>query len=101
MPSGRLASASLPAGNGAIYTCPVGNTATVNLLIAGTSENDGLVSVAITSSVSPAASEYLELDGFLAAFSRLELTGLVLSEGQAVHVTTTQGATVNVYGFLE
>jgi hypothetical protein len=100
MATGRLGTADLAAAtNTTVYTCPVDTFAVVTVSICNRGSSPCSVQVAISSSATPNAAEYVEFDTALSAKGVLERTGLVLDAGKLL-VVRSSAISVNavVYG---
>ncbi len=100
MSSGRLGAADLAATtNTSVYTCPSSTFAVVTLSICNRNASSRTIRVALATSGSPSASEYLEYDASLLANGVLERTGIVLDAGQRIVVYASGvDVTAVVYG---
>lgn len=88
--------------NTTVYTVPAATTATFNVSIANTTGNIIAVRLAVASTGTPAASEYLEYDTALPANGVLERTGIVAQAAERVVVyASATGLSVSVYGYEE
>jgi hypothetical protein len=88
-----------------IYTVPTGKVATVNLNLVNTNYAAVLVRVAITSSGTPGANDWVEYDAYLKAAGDLtnsnvlERTAFMLEAGKSiVCYSNTAGVTARAYG---
>ena len=100
MATGRLGVADLAAAtNTTVYTCPADTFAVVTVSVCNRGTSPCTVQVAISSSASPSAAEYVEFDTALSAKGVLERTGLVLDTGKLL-VVRSSAISVNavVYG---
>ena len=102
MASGRLAKSNPVADTiTSVYTCPAGfySVITVSLLKYTDSATTFKLSVVETANASPVVSDYLEYDTVLSSKNVIERTGLVLSAGQKIMVSSqTSGCVINVFG---
>lgn len=102
MASGRLAKSNPVADTTTtVYTCPAGfySVITVSLLNYTDSATTFKLSVVETANASPVVSDYLEYDTVLSSKNVIERTGLVLSAGQKIMVSSpTSGCIINVFG---
>lgn len=102
MASGRLAKSNPNADTiTTVYTCPAGNYAviTVALLNYTDASTTFKLSILEAANSTPVISDYLEYDTVLLSKNVIERSGLVLSAGQKVVVSSpTSGVIVNVYG---
>lgn len=88
--------------NTTVYTVPSATVATFNISIANTSSLAILVRVALASTGTPAASEYIEYDTIIAPSGILERGGIVANAGENVVVfASASGLSVTVYGYEE
>jgi hypothetical protein len=103
MASGKLGSADLSAGyDTIIYTVPAETIATVNIRIANRNTSAIKIRIAIGSGTSPAASDYIDFDLWVAANGILEDTGIVCGAGETIFVRSdTDNVSVRVHGFEE
>lgn len=100
MATGRLGTVAPSATtNTTVYTVPTGNYAVFNVSFTNTNSTPVTVRLAIASSSTPAASEYIEYGTTIVGNGVLERTGLVAGAGLLVvaYVSGT-GVNVNVYG---
>ncbi len=100
MATGRLGTADLAAAtNTTVYTCPADTFAVVTVSVCNRGSSSCAVQVAISSSATPNAAEYVEFDTALSAKGVLERTGLVLDAGKLL-VVRSSAVSVNavVYG---
>lgn len=103
MANGILGQASpVATTNTTVYTVPAGRTSVFNISVVNTTSTQILVRLAIASTASPSASEYIEYDTLLGANSVLERTGVVAQAAENVVVyTSAAGVSVSVYGYEE
>jgi hypothetical protein len=100
MATGRLGTADLAAAtNTTVYTCPADTFAVVTISVCNRGATAANIQVAISSSATPTAAEYVEFDTALSAKGVLERTGLVLDAGKLL-VVRSSAVSVNavVYG---
>jgi hypothetical protein len=100
MATGRLGVADLAAAtNTTVYTCPSDTFAVVTVSVCNRGSSPCTIQVAISSSSTPGAAEYVEFDTSLSAKGVLERTGLVLDAGKLL-VVRSSAISVNavVYG---
>jgi hypothetical protein len=100
MATGRLGVADLSAAtNATLYTVPANTFSVVTVSVVNRSASAVTIRLAISSSATPADSEYLEYDTSLSAKGVLERTGLVIDAGKLL-VVRSSAASVNavVYG---
>ena len=102
MASGRLAKSNPSADTiTSVYTCPAGyySVITVALLNYTDSATTFKLSIVESGNTNPVVSDYLEYDCVLSSKNVIERTGLVLSAGQKVVISSpTSGCIVNIYG---
>jgi len=88
--------------NTTVYTVPASKTATFNVSMVNTSTGLIAVRLAVSSTGTPATSEYFEYDTLLPANGVLERGGLVAQTGENVVVyASATGVSVSVYGYEE
>jgi hypothetical protein len=100
MATGRLGVADLSAAtNTTLYTVPANTFSVVTVSVVKRSASAVTIRMAISSSATPADSEYLEYDTSLSAKGVLERTGVVIDAGKLL-VVRSSAASVNavVYG---
>jgi hypothetical protein len=100
MATGRLGVADLSAAtNTTLYTVPANTFSVVTVSVVNRSASAVTIRMAISSSATPADSEYLEYDTSLSAKGVLERTGVVIDAGKLL-VVRSSAASVNavVYG---
>jgi len=93
---------SAPAANTdtTVYTVPSTKTATFNINVVNTGSASAAVTIALASSGTPAASEYIEFQTVLAPGQVLERGGLVIQATENVVVNcSTANCSVSVYGY--
>ena len=102
MASGRLAKSNPTADTvTTVYTCPAGyySVVTVALLNYTDSSTTFKLSIVESANATPVISDYLEYDTVLSSKNVIERTGLVMSAGQKLIISSpTSGCIVNVYG---
>jgi hypothetical protein len=98
--TGRLGVQDLAATtNTSLYTCPTSYFAVVNVTICNRNATAVTVRLALASSATPGASEYIEYGTTIPANSVLERTGLVLAAGQILVVySSTTSVNAVAYG---
>jgi hypothetical protein len=101
MASGILGqSAPSASTNTTVYTVPALTTATFNVSFCNTGTAPANVRLAVCTSSTPAASEYLEYDYNLLAGGVLERSGIVAQAAKLIVVyTDTANVAVSVYGY--
>ena len=72
-----------------MYTCPADTFAVLTVSVCNRSASAVTVQIAIASSATPAAAEYLEFDTSLSAKGVLERTGIVLDAGKLLVVRSS------------
>lgn len=100
MATGRLGTADLAAAtNTTVYTCPVDTFAVVTVSVCNRGATAANIQLAVSSTATPNAAEYLEFDTSLSAKGVLERTGIVLDAGKLL-VVRSSAVSVNavVYG---
>ncbi len=96
MATGRLGAADLSATtNTTIYTCPVSTFTVASVSICNRNATTVNVRLALATSSTPSASEYLEYDVQLLANGVIERTGIVLDAGKLL-VAYSSAANVSV-----
>jgi hypothetical protein len=103
MATGRLGTANITTtSNTTLYTVPASTFSVVSVNIVNRSSSAAaLIRVAVSSSASPAADEYIEYDASLVANGVIERTGIVMDTGKLIVVQTPTGTptlSVVVYG---
>ena len=98
--TGRLGVQDLAATtNTSLYSCPTGYFAVVNVTICNRNSTAVTVRLALSSSATPGASEYIEYGTTIPANSVLERTGLVLAASQILVVySSTTSVNAVAYG---
>ena len=101
MANGTLGQADLSAlTNTTVYTVPADTTATISINLCNRSGLTQSVRIAISTSGTPTAAEYIEYDCILPSSGTLERTGLVISANKNIVVYSTDDqVSVNVYGY--
>jgi hypothetical protein len=101
MASGRLGAADLSAAtNTTLYTVPVATTASFSVNFANRNSSSVLVRLAIGTSATPAATDWLIYDVSIAGNGSLERTGLVLDASKLVVVySSAANVTAIAYGY--
>lgn len=86
--------------NTTVYTVPAGLYASVTLSVVNIGTSAATVTVAIASTASPTASEYIEYLTILPVGGVLERGGLVAQAGERFVVNcSTANCSVSIYGF--
>ena len=100
MATGRLGIADLAAAtNTTLYTVPASTFSVLTVNIVNRGASAATVRVAVSSSATPADSEYIEFDTSLSAKGVLERTGIVLDAGKLLVVRSSAiGVNAVVYG---
>jgi len=82
-----------------VYTCPADTFAVVTVSVCNRSSSAATIQIAISSTATPTAAEYIEFDTSLSAKGVLERTGVVLDAGKLL-VVRSSAISVNavVYG---
>lgn len=103
MASGILGAADIAANTGTtIYTVPAAKVATANINICNRNTNSVKIRIALASTGTPSAAEYIEYDTTLAGNGVLERTAFVLNSGKNVVVySDTANVSAIVHGFEE
>jgi hypothetical protein len=88
MATGRLGTANITTtSNTTIYTCPASTFAVISVSVANRSSSTAAsVRIALASSASPGADEWLEYDSSLVANGVIERTGIVMDAGKLLVV---------------
>lgn len=87
MATGRLGASDVGATtNTTVYTCPANTYAVVSLNICNRGSTSAAIRIALSTSGTPTAAEYIEYDVDIFASNVLERTGIVLSAGQNIVV---------------
>ena len=100
MATGRLGTADLAAGtNTTLYTVPADTFAVVTVSVCNRGATASNIQLAVSSTATPTAAEYLEFDTSLSAKGVLERTGVVIDAGKFL-VVRSSAVNVNaiVYG---
>ena len=103
MATGRLGTANITTtSDTTVYTVPATTFSVVSINIVNRSSSaTAQIRIAIASSATPGAAEYIEYDSALVANGVLERTGIVMDEGKLIVVqtpTATPALSVVVYG---
>lgn len=103
MATGVLGQAS-PAAltNTTVYTVPALTVGVTTISVSNTTTSPIALRLAIASSGTPAASEFIEYDTVIPANGVLERAGVVMNAAEAVVVyASSAGLSVSVYGYEE
>jgi hypothetical protein len=96
MATGRLGAQDLSATTDTVvYTCPTDTFAVVTVSVCNRGATTATVRVAVSSSTSPSASDYLEYDTDLLAKGVLERTGIVMDSTNKYLVVRSSLTSVN------
>jgi hypothetical protein len=99
MATGRLGTADLSAAtNTTVYTCPVDTFTVLTVSICNRGASPATVQIAVASSATPNAAEYLEFDTSLSAKGVLERTGIVMDAGKLL-VVRSSATSVNAVAY--
>jgi hypothetical protein len=99
MATGRLGHADLAAGaNTALYTVPANNFSIVSVNLVNRGYSAVAIRIAVCSTATPAASEWIEYDVELLSKGVLERTGIALAAGQIL-VVYSSAVSVNAVCF--
>lgn len=103
MPTGRLNTANITGTSAtSVYTVPAATFAVVSVNIVNRSSSAAaLIRLAVATSATPAADEWIEFDSSLVANGVLERTGIVVKTGELIVIQTTTATpslSVVVYG---
>jgi hypothetical protein len=102
MATGRLGTANITStSNTTAYTVPSSTFSVVSINICNRSASAANIRIAIASSATPGADEYIEYDAQLQPNGILERTGIVMDAGKLVVVQTSTSSpslSVMVYG---
>jgi hypothetical protein len=100
MATGRLGVADLAAAtNTTLYTCPTSTFAVVTVSVCNRGASPANIRISISSSATPADSEFIEYDVSLAAKGVVERTGIVMDAGKLLVVRSSAiGVSAVVYG---
>jgi hypothetical protein len=103
MPTGRLGTANITTTSATTaYTVPATTFSVVSVNIVNRSSSAAaLIRLAVSSSATPGADEWIEFDSSLVANGVLERTGIVMDAGKLIVVQTTTSTptlSVVVYG---
>lgn len=100
MATGRLGTNALSANTlTTCYTVPTGNYAVCNVSFTNTNSSPVTIRLAMASTGTPSASEYIEYDTTIVAKGVFERTALVMQAGlNLVAFANTANVNVNVYG---
>lgn len=103
MPTGRLSTANITSTSAStVYTVPAATFSVVSVNIVNRSSSAAaLIRLAVATSASPNADEWIEFDSSLVANGVLERTGIVVKTGELIVIQTTTATptlSVVVYG---
>jgi hypothetical protein len=99
MATGRLGTADLAAAtNTTLYTVPADTFAVVTVSVCNRGASAASIQLAVASSATPGAAEYLEFDTSLSAKGVLERTGIVLDAGKLL-VVRSSATSVNAVAY--
>jgi hypothetical protein len=103
MATGILGQAALAATtNTVVYTVPEATTAVATISVVNAGAYPAVVNVAVASSGTPTASEYIEYQTVIDVNGVLERSGIVANATEAFVVfSTTAGVSVTIYGYEE
>jgi hypothetical protein len=103
MATGILGQAALAAvTNTVVYTVPASTVTVATISIVNTGAYPAVVNVAVASSGTPTASEYIEYQTVIDVNGVLERSGIVANATEAFVVfSTTAGVSVTIYGYEE
>lgn len=93
MASGILGTANLSAAtNTTIYTVPADTYSVVSLTVCNRNSTDSTIRVALSTSDTPNAADYIEYNSSVFGNNVLERTGLVLAAGQKIVVYSSSAS---------
>jgi hypothetical protein len=99
MATGRLGSADLAAAtNTTLYTVPANTFAVLTVSVCNRGATAATIQLAISTSATPSAADYLEFDTSLSAKGVLERTGIVLDAGKLL-VVRSSATSVNAVAY--
>lgn len=100
MATGRLGNIQVGTGNTVAYTVPTGYYTVMNVSLTNTSASAVTIRLAMASTSTPNASEWIEQQTTIVAYGVFERTGLVANAGLNIVAVASTGAVVNatVYG---
>lgn len=103
MATGRLAAPNqlAAATNTTVYTVPTGYYAVANVSFCNTGTGSTSIRLAMATSATPSAAEWIEYDTVIVGKGVFERTGLVLQAGLnlVAYSSTGSAVSVSVYGF--
>jgi hypothetical protein len=90
MATGRLGTADLAAAtNTTLYTCPASTFTVATVSVCNRGSSTCTIQLAVASSATPSAAEYIEFDSSLSAKGVLERTGIVLDAGKLLVIRSS------------
>jgi hypothetical protein len=99
MATGRLGTADLSAAtNTTVYTCPASTFTVLTVSVCNRGATAATIQIAVASSATPGAAEYLEFDTSLSAKGVLERTGIVMDAGKLL-VVRSSATSVNAVAY--
>ena len=99
MATGRLGSNDLAAAtNTSVYTCPADTFTVLTVSVCNRGSTAATVQIAISTTSTPSAAEYIEFDTSLSAKGVLERTGIVLDAGKIL-VVRSSAASVSAVAY--
>jgi hypothetical protein len=101
MPTGILGQSNPAANtNTTVYTVPATKTTTFNVSIVNMGSVNSIIKLAVSTTGTPTASEYIEFQTILPPAGVLERGGIVAQEFKNIVVnSSTANVSVSVYGF--
>lgn len=103
MPSGKFASATLPANaDTVLHEVPANTINTVNIRLCNRTPNPIRAHIAIGTGATPTDADYIAYNATVPPNGILEETGIACSAGEKIWITpTTAGLTARIHGFEE